>query len=84
MTELFFFLGVCVEADHVRPTCGRIGTLEIMLDGIGENICFALSVLSGVLLRTKHYSLASLHPVNPIYYFIKPLHLLKLFSVDVE
>ena len=38
MTELFFFLGVCVEADYIRPTCGRIGTLEIMLDGISENI----------------------------------------------
>ena len=67
MTELFFFLSVCVEADHVRPSCGRIGTLEIMLDGIGENIGLTFPIRTGILLRTKHNSLASVHAVNPIY-----------------
>ena len=55
-----------------------------MFDGIVENICLALAVFPSVLLRAKHYSLASLHSVYAVYHFIKPLHLLKLFSIDVE
>ena len=50
MTELFFFFFFFVEADHVRPSCGRIGTLEIMLDGIGENIGLRFPIRTGILL----------------------------------
>ena len=56
-----------------------------MLDSIGENICLdLLAVFSCVLLRPQHNSLRALHTVNPVYYFIKPLHLLELLGVDVE
>ena len=55
-----------------------------MLDGIGENIGLALTILLGILLRTKHNSLASVHAVNPIYYLIQPFHFLELFGIDVE
>ena len=56
----------------------------VIFNGIGENICFALAVFLCVLLRTKHYSLASLHSVYAVYHFIESLHLLDLFSIDVE
>ena len=55
-----------------------------MFDGIGENIGFSFPVLLGVLLRPQHNSLGALHSVNPVYYFIEPLHLLELLGVDVE
>ena len=55
-----------------------------MFDGIGENISLALAVFPSVLLRTKHYRLRAMHPVNPIDYFIQSLHLLELLCIDVK
>ena len=43
-----------LDLDDIRPTGGWILALEIMLDGIGENIGFALAVFLCVLLRSKH------------------------------
>ena len=61
-----------------------IGTLEIVLDGIGKDISLTLAILLGVLLGTENDGLASMQSVNPVYHLVKPLHLLELFSVDVE
>ena len=55
-----------------------------MFDSIGEHVCFTLTVLPSVLLRSKHNSLSSLHSVNPIYNLIKPLHLLELLGIYIE
>ena len=55
-----------------------------MFYGIGKDISLALAVFPCVLLRTKHYCFASLHSVYAVYHFIKPLHLLKLFSVSIK
>ena len=73
-----------LDLDDIRPTGGWILALEIMLDGIGENIGLTFPIRTGILLRTKHNSLASVHAVNPIYYLIQPFHFLELFGVDVE
>ena len=81
---LILFLGVCVELDYIRPARGRIGTLEIMLDGIGKDIGFALAILFCILLGTEDDGLASMQSVNPIYHLIETLHLLELFGIDVE
>ena len=55
MTRLLMFSDL--DLDDIRPTCGWILALEVMLDGIGEDICFALTVFLGVLLCSKHDSL---------------------------
>ena len=55
-----------------------------MLDGIGKDIGLSLTILLGVLLRTKYNRLASMHSVNPVYHLVKPLHFLELFGIDVE
>ena len=73
-----------LDLDDIRPTGGWILALEIMLDGIGENIGFTLTIFLRILLGTEDDSLASMHSVNPIYHLIKTLHFLELFSVDVE
>jgi len=38
------------ELDDIIPSGSGVLALEIMLDGIGEDICLALAVLLGVLL----------------------------------
>ena len=35
---VFLFRDICIEFDHVAPARGRIGTLEIVFDGIGKDI----------------------------------------------
>ena len=52
MTRLLMFSDLYL--DDIRPTGGWILALEIMLDGIGENIGFTLTIFLCVLLRSKH------------------------------
>lgn len=33
-----------LQFDDVRPACGGVRTLEIMLDGVGKNIGFAFAI----------------------------------------
>ena len=56
----------------------------VMLDGIGKDIGLAFAVFLSVLLRSQDDGLSAVEPVNPVNHFIEPLHLLELFSVDVE
>jgi hypothetical protein len=41
-----------VELDHVCPPGGWVLALEVVLDGIGEDIGFAFAVFSRILLGT--------------------------------
>ena len=38
------------EFDDFAPAGGRIGTAEIVLDGVGKHVCLALAVATGILL----------------------------------
>ena len=72
------------ELDDITPSCSGVLALEIVLDGVGENISLTLAVFLGILLGSEDDSLASMQSVNPIYYLIESLHFLELFSIDVE
>jgi hypothetical protein len=56
----------------------------VMFNGIGENISLAFAVFLCVLLRSQDDCLSTVEPVNPVNHFVEPLHLLELFSIDVE
>jgi len=55
-----------------------------MLNGIGKDIGLSLTILLSILLRAEDYGLTSMQSVNPVNDLIEPLHLLELFSIDVE
>ena len=47
---LILFLGVGIQFQNLAPACSRIGTLKIVLDGIGKNIGLSFAILLCVLL----------------------------------
>ena len=52
MTRLLMFSDL--DLNDIRPTCGWILALEVMLDGIGEDISLTLAVFLRVLLRSEY------------------------------
>ena len=55
-----------LEFDDVTPPCGGVGALVFVLDGVGEDACFSLFPLAGVLLRPQHDRLRSVGSVDAV------------------
>ena len=68
----------------LRSSLLTLGRAQASLALLSLNRSLVLAVFLGVLLRSKYNRLASLHPVNPVYHFVEPPHLLELLGIDVE
>lgn len=58
--------------------------LEIMLDGIGKDLCLSLAILLSVLLTAKYDGLCAVDLVDAVNDGIQSAHLLKLFGNRVK
>ena len=76
-------LVILFQPYNITPSCSGVLAPEIVLDGVGEHIGFALLVLS-VLLSSKDYGLGPIHLVYPVYHLVQRLQLLESFGVDVK
>ena len=77
-------LVILFQPYNITPSCSGVLAPEIVLDGVGEHIGFALLVLLSVLLSSKDYGLGPIHLVYPVYQLVQRLQLLESFGVDVK
>ena len=72
------------QSNDITPPCRGVLASEIVLDGIGEHIGFALLVLLPVLLGCQDYSLRTIYLVDSVNHLVQRLQLFESFSVDVK
>ena len=72
------------QSNNITPSCCRILALEIMLDGIGEHLSFALAIFLGVLLGANHDSFRAITLIDTVYHLIQPVHFLNLLGIEVK
>ena len=72
------------QPDDVAPTGGGVLAFEIVLDGIGKNLCLPLAILLRILPASYHNRLTPVQSVDSIHHGIQSLVLLYLFRIDVE
>lgn len=72
------------QYDNVTPASRWVLTLEIMLDGIGKDLCFPFAIFLYVLLTAQHDGLRTIKFVDAINDCIQLTHLLELFCIRVK
>lgn len=64
-------LVILFQPYNITPPCRGVLAPEIVLDGVGEHIGFALLVLLSVLLSSQYHRFRSIHFVYSVYHLIQ-------------
>ena len=69
-------MSLLLRLRYITPTCGIVGTAEIMLDAITEHTCLTFAVLCRILLWAEYDGLTAVLAIDAVNDLVQPFQLL--------